>query len=150
MQAETLRFAPEKLGNQSFDHVGLDFFGKTLADNRRGNVAAAEAGNSRHLLIFLDQRVGLPVDVLDGNLNYDLAFGGAVFRRAFFGRTIFGLSGAHDYLSKTAMAAESGEKLPRCDAGAASLSVKTLEEQRQTAEGDVLRKAGSFRRRGWA
>ncbi len=43
-------------------------------------MAAAEAGNARHLLIFLDQRVGLPVDVRDRNLNRDFALGGALFR----------------------------------------------------------------------
>jgi len=53
-------------------------------------MAAPEAGNARHLLIFLNQRIGLPVDILDRNLNLNLAFG----------RAFFGLSGAHSYLSK--------------------------------------------------
>src|SRR5271157_4401706 len=91
-------------------------------------MAAPEAGNARHLLIFLDQRIGLPVDVLDRNLNHDLAFRGA----------FFSFSGAHNYLSKTAAPAETGGKSLGCDAGAATLSVKTLEEQRQTAKGDDL------------
>ena len=68
-------------------------------------MAAPEAGNTRYLLIFLDQRIGLPVDIRDRNLHLNLAFGGA-----FFGRAVFGLSGAHSNLSKAAAAAESGGK----------------------------------------
>src|SRR5208282_786296 len=96
-------------------------------------MAAAEAGNARHLLIFLDQSVGLPVDILDRNLNRDLALGGAFFRRAFFN-----ISRAHSCLSSVAAAAESGEKCSAATLFATNLSVKTIEEQRQTAEGDFL------------
>ena len=56
MQAQPLGLLPEKSRDQRLDHVGLDLFGETLADNRRWNMAAPEAGNARHLLIFLDQR----------------------------------------------------------------------------------------------
>ncbi len=85
MQAQPLGLPPEEARDERLDHVGLDFFRKTLANNRRRNMAAPEAGNARHLLIFLDQRIGLPVDILDRNLNRNLALGGAGFRRTFRG-----------------------------------------------------------------
>ena len=69
-------------------------------------MAAPEAGNVRYLLIFLDQRLGLPIHILDWNLNFNLALGGAFFGRIFV-RTIFDLSRAHSYLSSPAAAAES-------------------------------------------
>jgi len=71
-------------------------------------VAAAEAGNACHLLIFLDQEVGLPVDVLEWNLDLNFALGGAAFfdgtvvRRTVFDRRIFDLSRAHSNLSNAA------------------------------------------------
>jgi hypothetical protein len=132
MNAQPLGLLPEVARDQRLDHVGLDLLRKTLANDRRRNMAAPEAGNTRYLLIFLDQRIGLPVDIGDRNLHLNLAFGGA-----FFGRAVLGLSGAHSNLSKTAAAAESGGKRLG-DALCLSLSVKTLEEQRQTAEGAVL------------
>ncbi len=89
MQAQPLGFLPEEARDQRLDHVGLDLFGKTLANNRCRNMAAPEAGNARHLLIFLDQRVGLPVDIRDRNLNLNLALGRAFLGRAFFGRAFF-------------------------------------------------------------
>ena len=94
-------------------------------------MAAPEAGNTRYLLIFLDQRIGLPDDVRDRDLHLNLALGGA-----FLGR-VFGLSGAHNCLSKAAATAESEGKFSLAPY-AATLSVKTLEEQRQTAEGLFL------------
>ena len=69
MQAQPLGLLPEEARDQRLDHVGLDLFRKTLANNRRRNMAAPEAGNARHLLIFLDQRFGLPVDFFDRNLD---------------------------------------------------------------------------------
>ncbi len=100
MQAQALGLLPEVARDQRLDHIGLDLFGKTLANNRRGNMAAPETGNASHLLIFLDQRFGLAGDVRDWNLNLNLAFGGTVFRIGDgFGRVFFGFSGAHKYLS---------------------------------------------------
>src|ERR1019366_5281575 len=101
---------------------------KTLANNRRRNMAAPEAGNTRHLLIFLDQRIGLPVDILDRNLNLNLAFGGA-----FVGRAFFGLSRAHNHLSRTAAAAEPGGKWLGCDAMCRNLECK--DSRRATSNG---------------
>src|SRR6266852_1324180 len=138
MQAQPLSLLPEEARDQRFDHVGLDLFRKTLANNRRRNMAAPEARNPRYLLIFLDQRIGLPVDIRDRDLHLNLAFGGAFFGRAFLGRAVLDISGAHSNLSKAVAAAESGGKWLDCDALCLSLSVKTLEEQRQTAEGEVL------------
>jgi hypothetical protein len=101
-------------------------------------MAAAEAGNACHLLIFLDQRVGLPVDILDRNLNRDLALGGAGFGRnfgrSFRGCAFFSIRGAHSCLSSAVAAAESGGNCSAATPFAANLSVKTMEEQRQTAE----------------
>ena len=51
-------------------------------------MAAAEAGDVRQLLIFLDQGIGLAVHFFDGNFNLNLPPGAAG-----------GLSGAHIYLS---------------------------------------------------
>src|SRR6266478_3596000 len=132
MNAQPLSLLPEVARDQRLDHVGLDLFRKALANNRRRNMAAPEAGNTRYLLIFLDQRIGLPVDVRDGNLHLNLALGGA-----FLGRAVLGLSGTHSNLSKASAAAESEGKFSAARY-AATLSVKTLEEQRQTAEGEVL------------
>src|SRR5260370_39094896 len=109
MQAQPLSLLPEEARDQRFDHVGLDLFRKTLSNNRRWNMATPEAGNARYLLIFLDQRIGLPVDIIDRNLHLNLAFGGVLFSGAFFG-----LSGAHNYLSKAAAATESVGKWLRC------------------------------------
>jgi len=91
MQAQPLSLQSRRARDQGLDHVGLDLFRKTLANDRRRNVAAPEARNARHLLIFLDQRIGFAGDMLDRNLNLNLAFGGAFFGRVFVGR-IFGLS----------------------------------------------------------
>src|SRR5208282_2365057 len=52
----------------------------------------------------------------DRNLNHNLALGGAGFRRTFRGRAFFGLSRAHNYLSSTVAAAESGGKGLACNA----------------------------------
>jgi hypothetical protein len=90
-------------------------------------MAAPEAGNTRYLLIFLDQRIGLPVDIRERDLNLNFSFRGA----------FFGFSGTHNCLSKAAAAAESEGKFSAARY-AATLSVKTLEEQRQTAEGAAL------------
>src|SRR5208282_1347815 len=102
------------------DHIGLDLFGKALANDRCRNMATAEAGNARDFLVFLDQRIGLPVDVLDRNLDLDFALGGACLRSTLRGRAVlrafFDLSRAHNYLSGAAAAAESGGKRFRCDA----------------------------------
>ena len=103
MQAQPLCFPPEKLGDQGLDHVGLDLFGEALTNNRRRNMAAAKPGNTGDFLIFLDQRVGLAVDVRDRNLNLNLALGAAFFC----------FSGAHNYLSKTAHGREGGAPLSR-------------------------------------
>src|SRR5271154_4895519 len=101
-------------------------------------MAAAEAGNACHLLIFLNQRVGLPVDVCDRNLNRDLALGGACLGRNFRGRAVLDISGAHSCLSSAAAAAESGGNCSAATLCATNLSVKTLEERRQTVERDFL------------
>jgi len=138
MNAQPLGLLPEVARDQRLDHVGLDLLRKTLANNRSRNMAAPEAGNARYLLIFLDQRIGLPVDICDWNLHLNLALGGAFVGRAVFGRAVLDISGAHSNLSKAVAAAESGGKSLDCDALCLSLSVKTLEEQRQTAEGAVL------------
>src|SRR5277367_5464147 len=137
MQAQPLRFLAEKPRNKRFDHIGFDFFRETLTDDGRRNVAAAEAGNAGHLLIFLDQRFGLSIDVRDRNLNSDFALGAAA-ARAFLSSVFFCFSGAHNYLSSAAAADESGENCSAAISSTATLSVKTLEEQRQTAEGDLL------------
>ena len=100
-------------------------------------MAAPEAGNTRYLLIFLDQRIGLPVDIRDRDLNLNLALGGAFLGRAVLGRVVLDISGAHSNLSKAVAAAESEGKFSAARY-AATLSVKTLEEQRQTAERAAL------------
>src|SRR6267378_4703467 len=110
MNAQPLCLLPEVARDQRLDHVGLDLFRKPLANNRRRNMAAPEAGNTRYLLIFLDQRIGLPVDIRDRNLNLNLALGGAFFGRAVLGRAVLDISGAHKCLSKAAAAAESEGK----------------------------------------
>ena len=51
-------------------------------------MSATEAGDTRQLLIFLDQGVGLAIYFFDRNLNLDFPPGAAG-----------GLSGAHVYLS---------------------------------------------------
>ena len=51
-------------------------------------MSAAEAGDARQFLIFLDQGIGLAVYFLDGDFNRDLPPGAAA-----------GLSGAHICLS---------------------------------------------------
>jgi len=61
-------------GDEGLDHISLDFFGKALANDGGRHVATPEAGNARHLLVFLNERLGLPVHVRDGNLDFDLAF----------------------------------------------------------------------------
>ena len=73
-------------------------------------MAAPEAGDTRYLLIFLDQRLGLPIHILDRNLDLNLTLGGAFLGRIFV-RTIFDLSRAHSYLSSVAAAAEFKEML---------------------------------------
>src|SRR6202165_1086086 len=92
-----------------------------ISSERRRNMPAPEAGNTRYLLIFLDQRIGLPVDIRDRNLHLNLAFGGAFFGRAVLGRAVLGravldISGAHSNLSKAVAAAESGGKWLGCAA----------------------------------
>ena len=99
-------------------------------------MTAPEAGDARYLLVFLDQRFGLPVDVLDWNLDLNLALGGAFLGRIFVS-TIFNLSRAHNYLSSAAAVAESGQMFCS-NALCRDLSVKTIEEQRQTAEGEAI------------
>ena len=78
----------EVAGDEGLDHIALQVFGKTLADDGGGHMSAAEAGDARQLLIFLDQGIGLAVYFLDGNFNRDLPPGAAA-----------GLSGAHICLS---------------------------------------------------
>ena len=74
--------------DQRFDHVALQVLGKTLTDDGGGHMSAAEAGNARQLLIFLDQGFGLAIYFFDGNFNLDFPSGAAG-----------GFSGAHIYLS---------------------------------------------------
>ena len=105
MNTQPLGLLPEVARDQRLDHVGLDLFRKALANNRRWNMAAPEAGNTCYLLIFLDQRIGLPVDIRDRDLNLNLAFGGA-----FLGRAVLDISGAHSNLSKAVATAESEGK----------------------------------------
>jgi hypothetical protein len=132
MQAKPLGFLAEEARNQGFYHVGLDLFGKALANDRRRDMPAPEARDAGHLLVFLDQRIGLAVDIRDWNLNFDLTFGGA-----FFARIFFGFGGAHNSLSQAPAAAESEELCSAATPCSATLSVKTPEEQRQTEEGDA-------------
>jgi len=134
MQAQPLRLLAKEAGDKRFDHVGFDLFGKTLANNRRRNMAAPEPGNARHLLILLDQRFGLPAHFFGRHLDLDLAFGGA-----FFGRAFVDVSGAHNYLSRRLRRPSGGaEDGSTGTPYAASLSVKTRQEDRQTQEGDIL------------
>ena len=89
-------------------------------------MAAPEAGNARHLLVFLDQRVGLAGDIRYRDLNLDLTFGCALFI------CVFGsFSGAHNNLSKAQNRKGSRSAATACSL---ALSVKTVEEQRQTEE----------------
>ncbi len=87
-QALLVGFFAEVAGDQRFHHVALQVLGKTLADDGCGHMSAAEAGDTRQLLIFLDQGCGLAVYFLDGNLNRNLPPGAAG-----------GFSGAHICLS---------------------------------------------------
>ena len=62
-------FFAEVARDQGFDHITLQVFGKTLADDGGGHMSAAEAGDARQLLIFLDQGIGLAIYFFDGNFN---------------------------------------------------------------------------------
>ena len=81
-------FFAEVAWYEGFDHVTFQVFGKTLPDDRRRHMPAAEAGNARQLLILLNNCLGLAIYVLDGNFNRNFPPGAAA-----------GLSGAHICLS---------------------------------------------------
>ena len=129
MQTQSLSLLPEETRNQRFNHVGFDLFGKTLADDGRRNMAAPEAGNACQLLIFLDQRIGLAIDIRDRDFDLNLALGGAfpgytflgcvflgrAIRRVFLGRAVFNLSGAHKVPFQCGRGSRVGRKLLRCD-----------------------------------
>ena len=87
-QALLVGFFAEIAGDQGLDHITLQVFGKTLADDGCGHMSAAEAGDARQLLIFLDQGCSLAIYFFDRNLNCNLPPGAAG-----------GLSGAHICLS---------------------------------------------------
>src|SRR5438128_11169618 len=89
MHAEPLCLLPEKSRDQSLDDIGLNFFRKTLADDRRRHMASPKAGQARHLLIFLNQRIGLARYFLRWDLNFNFALGGA----------LVSFRGAHNRLS---------------------------------------------------
>ena len=87
-QALPVGLFAEVARDEGLDHIALEIFGKTLTDDGGGHMPAAEAGDTRQFLIFLDQGIGLAGDFFDGNLNRDLPSGAAA-----------GLSGAHICLS---------------------------------------------------
>ena len=118
-QALLVSLFAEVTRNQRFHHVALQIFGKTLADDGCGHMSAAEAGDARQLLIFLDQGFGLAVHFLDGNLNRNLPPGAAA-----------GLSGAHICLSGFNRSNRSISD--KSNGTAVNLSVKTRREHRQT------------------
>ena len=87
-QSLLVGFFAEIARDQRLDHIALQVFGKTLADDGCGHMSAAEAGDARQLLIFLDQGCSLAIYFFDRNFNCDLPPGAAG-----------GLSGAHICLS---------------------------------------------------
>ncbi len=89
-QALLVGLFAEVARHQGLDHVALQVFGKTLFDDGGGDMSATEAGNTRQLLIFLDQGCSLAIYFLDGDLNGNLPAGAAG-----------GLSGAHICLSSS-------------------------------------------------
>src|SRR6267154_486906 len=91
MQAQPLGFLAKEARDQSFHHVGFDFFREALANDRGRDVTAPEAWDTRYLLILLDQGFGLAVDVRERNLDFDLALGGAFFRGAVFAQAFLGV-----------------------------------------------------------
>ena len=54
VHTQAFRLLPEIARDQSFDNIGLDFFGETLPDDRRGHMASPETWQARHLLVFLN------------------------------------------------------------------------------------------------
>ena len=98
-------------------------------------MSAAEAGDARQLLIFLDQGCSLAVYFLDGDFNRNLPPGAAA-----------GFSGAHICLSGFDRSNRSILGLDRRrTALAVNLSVKTRGEKRQTVQ---ARNQGDKRNRG--
>ena len=85
VEAQSFGFLAEESRDEGFDYVGFDFLRKALADDRGGNVAATEARDARHLLIFLNQSFCLAADFLGGNFDFNLAL-----------CALFCFSGAHN------------------------------------------------------
>src|SRR5215469_12801949 len=74
-ETQPFGFFAEVLGNQSVDNVVLDLLFEALTNDRCRNMPSAKSRDTRQLLIFLDQRLGLTGDVLGRNLNFKVAFG---------------------------------------------------------------------------
>ena len=68
-QALLVGLFAEVARDQGLDHVALQVLGKTLADDGGGHVPAAEARDTRQLLIFLDQGFGLAGYFLERDFN---------------------------------------------------------------------------------
>src|SRR5712672_1531548 len=73
-ESEAISFLAEVPGYQGVNNIVLNVLGKTLANNGCGNVAQPEAGNSRHLPVFLDYRIALARNLFRWNFDFDLAF----------------------------------------------------------------------------
>ena len=64
-----LGFFAEIAGNQGVDNLALDVLSKALANDGGRNLAFAEAGNARQLLIAVHHAVGLRSYYVSGNLD---------------------------------------------------------------------------------
>src|SRR5215472_1292036 len=120
-QAQLVGLLTKVTGNQGVDHVGLDVFGKPLANDRRRYVSLAEAWQAGQLLILLNQSLSLACYSVRRNLDCDLSLGTG---------TSIGFGGTHIYLSA---ANRPRGFLTRTEWS--KLSVKTDGEHRQTLKG---------------
>src|SRR6266576_2112568 len=80
-QALLLGLFAEIARNQSFDHVALEVFFEALFDDRTRDMAGAEAWQSRHLLIFLDNDIHFAGDFVGRNFDRDLALDAVLLLR---------------------------------------------------------------------
>src|ERR1035437_7712130 len=75
-QVLLLGFLAEITRHQGLNDFVLDLFGKTLANNGSRDLALAETGDSRQLLVAIHNGLGFSFDQVGWNLDSDFALAG--------------------------------------------------------------------------